>query len=131
MNRDSIKRTAICRYDARAREFIVESPLLDVCHGIADTENEAWEIFEDLLDAMYIEYLEGKGVGRYKRGRPSKGRLEFHAQIKQRTKKGIAALAKELNISQGEALDFLLFSYSCHLESDNTTPKLRTKRKAG
>lgn len=131
MNREAIKKTAICRYEASEKEYVVESPLLDVCHGIADTKAEAWDTFDDLLNAMYIEYLEGKGVGRYKRGRPAKGRVEFHAQLKQETKKGIADLAKQWEISQGEALDFLMFFYRCQQSENKPVSKLKSRRKVG
>jgi len=59
----------VCHYDKRKGLFVVESPLLEICHGVAKTEKEAWKIFDDLLNAMYIEYLEGKIVGQYARRR--------------------------------------------------------------
>jgi hypothetical protein len=68
MNREAITKTAICRFDAREQEYIVESPLLDICHGIANSPKDAWDIFEDLLDSMFSEYLEGRRVGQYGRG---------------------------------------------------------------
>jgi hypothetical protein len=64
MNRDT-KKTALCRYEKRKGLFLVESPLLEICHGVGKTEKAAWEIFNDLLNAMYIEYLEGKTAGKY------------------------------------------------------------------
>jgi hypothetical protein len=112
MNREGIKKTAVCRYDKRKKVYIVESPLLDICHGIANTEQKAWEIFEDLLNAMYIEYLEGRKVGQYsKRGRPRKGGVAFNANIKSTTKKMVANLASHLGISQGEVMDFMVASW--------------------
>lgn len=85
------------------------SPLLEICHGIARTEEEAWEIFDDLLNAMYIEYLEDKKVGQYsKRGRPSKGGVVFNAHVRPTTREIVARLAREFGISQGEAVDFVV-----------------------
>lgn len=130
MNREAIKRTAICRYDSVEKEYIVESPLLDICHGIAESKKEAWNIFGDLIDSMYIEYLEGKGVGKYGRGRPPKGRTELHTQVNARTKKGLAALAKKLGVSQGEVMDFLLFFYDCHHVEDTPAPAAKKKHKS-
>lgn len=108
MNRSTIRKTAVCRFDKKGKVYIVESPLLDICHGIAETETEAWEIFEDALDAMYIKYLEGKTVGRYhKRGRPPLHGADFHVTVKPETKKTVLTLANYLDTSQGEVVDYL------------------------
>ena len=111
MNRDTIKKTAICRYEQKEKVYIVESPLLDILHGISETEKEAWEIFYDLLDAMYIKYLEGKHVGSFGKGRPAKNRIDLHAQVQARTKEKIDQVSKDLGISKGEAIDCLAFGY--------------------
>lgn len=111
MNRDTIKKTAICRYEQREKVYIVESPLLDILHGIAETEEESWDIFYDLLDSMYIKYLEGKRVGNFGKGRPAKNRIDLHAQIQARTKEKIDQVAADLGISKGEAIDCLAFGY--------------------
>ncbi len=108
MNRDTIKKTAVSRVDKKEGVYIVESPLLDIVFGAAKDEDEAWKIFDDLVDACYIAYLEGKKVGQYKhRGRPAKHGVAIHAQIKQSTKNDINALSQSLGISQGEAIDYL------------------------
>src|SRR5207253_11503723 len=108
MNRNAIRKTAVCTFDKKEKVYIVESPLLDICHGIARTSKEAWKIFNEMLDEMYIEYLEGGQVGRYKKpGRPAKGAKEFHVRVKPETKKTVVALAKYLGTTQGEAVDYL------------------------
>lgn len=113
MNREAIKKTAVCRFDSEEKILVVESPLLDIVTGASHNEDEAWEIFYDLLDACYIEYLEGKRVGQYQnRGRPAKGGISFNAQVKPSTKQEIATLAKNLGCSQGEAVDYLLASHN-------------------
>ena len=86
---------------------------LDICSGIAKSKKEAWEIFDDLLDAMYIKYLEGKTVGQYaKRGRPAKNRIDVHAQVQLKTKRAIDKIALAYGISKGEAIDMLAFGSS-------------------
>jgi hypothetical protein len=119
MNREAIRKTAVCRYQPKEKLYIVESPLLDILHGIAETKKKAWDIFDDLLDGMYIKYLEGKTVGLYQKpGRPAKGRIDFHAQIKPKTKKTIDKLARNFGISKGEAIDYLALLHtadSAHL----------------
>ena len=109
MNREAIKKTAVCRYDTKEKVFIVESPLLEICSGIAETKEEAWEIFDDLLQAMYTKYLEGKIVGQYaKRGRPAKHKVNLSCQVKPGTVECIRRFAQNIHTSQGEFIDFLL-----------------------
>jgi len=109
MNLKAIRNTAVCSYSTEdGGVYIVESPLLEIGAGVAPTASEAWEIFEDLTQDMYIEYLNGRTVGKYQPGRPSKGAVHVHVQIQPKTKSEIAALGKRLHISQGEAIDYLL-----------------------
>jgi hypothetical protein len=67
MNKTAIIKTTVERYNSKESMFIVESPLLDICTGASKNKKEAWSIFHDLLDEMYIKYLEGKKIGQYKR----------------------------------------------------------------
>jgi predicted RNase H-like HicB family nuclease len=107
MNKKAIADTALCRYDEKEQCYIVESPLFDRVTGVAETESEARQIFHELLDETYIAYLEGKLVGYDKRGRPAKGNVEFHAQVKPEVKAQIAERAKALGISQGDVITYL------------------------
>jgi len=107
MNKKAIADTALCRYDETEQVYIVESPLFDRVTGVGETEIEAKRIFSELLDETYIAYLEGKLVGYDKRGRPSKGNVEFHAQVKPEVKAQISAKAKALGISQGDVIAYL------------------------
>jgi hypothetical protein len=82
--------------------------VLDICAGIDKDPERAWEIFEDALDSMYVFYLEGRKVGQYeKRGRPAKGGVVLSCSVRPDTKVSIEQLAKQLECSQGEAVDFL------------------------
>lgn len=107
MNRNAIASTALCKYDAQQGSFIVQSPLFERCIGAASTEEGARETFKQMLNEYYVAYLEGTLVGYSRRGRPAKGNVEFHAQIKPKVKRGITQIASELGISQGEVVDYL------------------------
>lgn len=107
MNKKAIAGTALCRYDEKEQCYIVESPLFDRVAGVAETASEARKIFNELLDETYVAYLEGKLVGYDKRGRPAKGNVEFHAQVKPEVKQQITERAKALGISQGEVIAYL------------------------
>jgi hypothetical protein len=113
MNPEAIRKTAVTRYDTRENVYIVESPLLEICRGAADTEAEAIDIFEDGLQAMYINYLEGKQVARYKRGRPPKGAVSMHIQVKPDSRSSIDNLKQEFECSQGEVVDYLVHFHYC------------------
>lgn len=109
MNINTIRKTAVCRFDKDEGIYIVESPLLPIASGVDSDPNQAWEIFDDLLNSLYIKYLEGKQVAQYgKRGRPAKGGVALNCVVKPATKTALEELANELNCSQGEAVDYLL-----------------------
>jgi predicted RNase H-like HicB family nuclease len=107
MNKKAIAKTALCRFDKKENCYIVESPLCDKVMGVAETEGEAKQIFQELLDETYVAYLEGKLAGYEKPGRPAKGNVEFHAQVKPEVKAQITRKAKSLGISQGEVIAYL------------------------
>lgn len=106
MNKKAIAETALCRYNADESCYVVESPIFERVLGVSDTEEEAWLLFREALDETYIAYLEGKLIGYEKRGRPSKGNVDFHAQVKPEVKDLISERAKELGISQGEVITY-------------------------
>lgn len=60
LNKEAIRNSAICRFDAKEKCFIVQSPLYLPIKGIAETRKEAWELFDDFLDDAYTSYLEGR-----------------------------------------------------------------------
>jgi len=107
MNKPAIAKTAFSRYDKRQGCYIVQSPLFERCLGVAKSEKEAWKIFHEILGEYYIDYLEGKLIGYEKPGRPAKGYVELHAQVKPKIKEQIAKMAKELGISFGETIEYL------------------------
>jgi predicted RNase H-like HicB family nuclease len=74
MNRESIKKTAVCRYDDEEKCFIVSSPLYPTLIGAAETEEDAWDIFHDDLDDAYTSYLEGRMEHTSKPSKPDKKR---------------------------------------------------------
>lgn len=123
MNREKVRHTAVCMFDRQKKLYIVKSPLLDICVGAAKTELQAWKLFEDILDDLYISYLEGRKVGRYaRRGRPASGAARIHIQVKQHTKAGLERLAKQLSCSLGETVDYL-FAYKLAAEERKSSPK--------
>lgn len=128
MNKEAIKNTALCYHSTTERCFIVESPLFDMVIGAAPTEKEAWEIFNDLLDETYVNYLEGKLAGYTKAGRPKKNRIGFHAEVKPESKESLKELADKLACSQGEVIDFLLFSHSVKPTIKTTKPVQQQRR---
>lgn len=116
MNKKAIAETALCRYEDKESCFVVESPIFDRVIGVGDSESEAWRVFQELLDETYIAYLEGKLVGYEKRGRPAKGYVEFHAQVRPEVKSRISERAKALGISQGEVIAY--FSAVADMKAD-------------
>ena len=113
IQKDSIRKTAVSFWSDEDNSFVVESSLFDNIIGVGETRGEAFKVFEEMLDDAYVEFQNDKVVG-YKRGRPSKGRVNLHCQVQDLAREEIIKLAKKLGgISQGEAVEFLLLYYQC------------------
>ena len=111
MKKESIMATAVCRWDHEDECFIVESPLWDVFIGVGETQPEAWETYKELLDDFYTEYKAGRVSLRSQPGRPKKNNTAWRADVNPETKEQMAALAKEMGISQGEVTEYLFSFY--------------------
>lgn len=121
MNKNAIRSTAVCLWDATDKCFIVQSPLYDALIGAAESEAEAWEIFDDFLDDAYTSYLEGRLGGMYaKRGRPAKNRTGIHCEVKPETKRDILGLTTDLGCSQGEIIDYLAAFFKAAKSNEST-----------
>ena len=107
IKKESIRQTAICYWSKEDSAFVVESPLLPRTAGIGATPESARKHFQSMLDGIYNHLAIGKLHGYNKRGRPKKGGLQFHTQVRPKTKSYITELAKKLDISLGEVLDYL------------------------
>lgn len=53
----------MCKYKDDEGIFVVQSPMFERVIGVSDTQAEAWQLFEEVLDETYIAYLEGTLVG--------------------------------------------------------------------
>lgn len=112
MNKQAILNTAVCYFSQEDDCFVIESPLLEISAGVGDTREDAHANFASHVDTAYESYLEGRMKHIYdKPGRPSKGRVTFSADIKQKTRKQLKSLSAHLGCTQGELLDFLILFY--------------------
>ncbi len=59
---EAIRQAAVLRREGA--DYVVESPLAELVMGVGDTPEEAWRIFNEILEDAYDNY---------KAGRPSKG----------------------------------------------------------
>lgn len=111
MNRDAIRKTAVLRFVGGDDGYIVQSPLSSKIAGIGDTPEEAWELFEEILDQSYRLYKQGKFNLNATPGRPRKDKTRLYADVKPEVKDDITAMAKELEISSGEVVEYLHMLY--------------------
>jgi hypothetical protein len=102
--------TAVCFWSEEDEAFVVETPLFPRTAGVGDSEKEARQHFEEMLTDVYDHYANGNVLGYNKAGRPAKGGISLHASVRPDTKVEIDRLAKALNISQGEVIDFAIFA---------------------
>ena len=91
---------------------------LKVIAGVGTTEKQSRIIFDRLLDDAYEAYLEGRVPGYEKPGRPSKGSIALNVDVKPETKQLIKTLTDNFQCSQGEIIDFLVWSYQ--KQNENT-----------
>ncbi len=92
IRKEAIRKTAVTYWSKDDECFVVESPLFDRVAGVGDTKDEAFKVFVELLDDAYEE-LEKDNVLGYKRGRPAKGGVNLHCQVRPSTKDTITELA--------------------------------------
>jgi len=111
MNKKAILNTAICYWSDENDCYIVESPLFDRIAGVGDTPEQSHVVFVNLLDDGYLAYLEGRVPGYDKPGRPSKGAVPVSYRLQPGTKEDLAKFAHEIECSQGEAIDYLVFRH--------------------
>lgn len=112
IKKEAIQRTAVCFFSSEDDGYVVASPLFENVIGVGDTPEDARKTYNELLDIGYRE-LERDNVVGYKRGRPAKGNVNLHCQVKPDTHSEIARLTEKLGgISQGEVIEFLLFFYN-------------------
>jgi len=111
LSKDTILKTAVCYWSEEDECFVVESPLFPRTAGTGDNAQTAWKQFHELLSLAY-EHLKDNNVAGYNKvGRPSKGGIELHIAVRPTTKELIGKISHELDISQGEVIDFLLFFF--------------------
>jgi hypothetical protein len=60
MNKEAIRKTAICYWSNEDKAYVVESTLFETIAGIGKTEKESKRVFDNLLDDAYQAYLEGR-----------------------------------------------------------------------
>jgi predicted RNase H-like HicB family nuclease len=109
LSKDTILRTAVCYWSEEDECFVVESPLFPRTAGTGASVQKAWKEYRALL-ALAYEHLKKNNVAGYnKAGRPAKGGIELHVSVRPATKESIGKLSQDLEISQGELIDFLLF----------------------
>jgi predicted RNase H-like HicB family nuclease len=114
MNKAAIFKTVICREEEG--HFVVFSPLCDGAIGTGATLNDAVLSFKSVIQDRYVAHLEGRlAPSDRKVGRPRKQlSADFHTQIKEDVKQSIVELAKELDLSQGDIIEFL---YRCYIQT--------------
>lgn len=132
MNRKAILSTAVCFWSPEDKCFVVESPLTSITAG-ADSEDEAMQNFRDHVDDYFDDWVAGKLSKHASVGRPAKGIINFTLRVKPEVRDEIATIAEEFDISQGEAVHFLLLKFKAQAnpvsaitiydKEDRTAPK--------
>jgi len=122
ISKEKIKKTVVCYWSAADETFVAESAMMPhVVLGVGDTSAEALRNFDTMLDTLYGD-ITSDNVAGYKLGRPAKGYVPFNVNIRPSSKSKILELAKELDISQGETFDYLVFFYECKLQEYSHVP---------
>lgn len=113
ISKAKLKNTAVIYWSADDEVFAAESSLMPgVIVGVGENRQEARDKFERALDDVYDE-VSSDNVAGYKVGRPTKGYVAFNANIRPSSKAMIAKLSDDMEISQGEVLDYLVFYLEC------------------
>jgi hypothetical protein len=121
--KNQILKTAICVWQEDLEDddggyYIVKSPLTDRLNeygeilGCSPDKQEAFAIFEDMVEAALAEYQKGTIAQRTGPGKPKKGKARFSAEISPESKQLLAGMSLSFgNISQGEVVEYLITRY--------------------
>lgn len=114
MNRKAIQNTVVYNWKEDEKVYECSSVLLPICIGIADTQNEAWKIFNEHLDEIYIAHLEGKLASTMHKtpGRPKRSKVSLHAEVLPATRALLKEKCSELQISMGDLVDYLVAEHN-------------------
>jgi predicted RNase H-like HicB family nuclease len=109
MKAETIRKTALIQWSEEDEAFLIQSPLCPDVVAIEETEEQAWELFDDMLAV----YLQAEQEGRLAKGpgRPRKNKIRFDAEIDPDIKVALADEAKGLGISLGEMVEVLFGHY--------------------
>lgn len=111
MKKETISRTTVCYWSPQDDCFVVESPFFPRIAGTGNTQNNAFAMFQRMLDEAYKELEHGNVHGYNSAGRPSKGLVRIDATVRPGTRESLDAIAAELNITKGEVIDLAIFFY--------------------
>lgn len=111
MDRDSILKTAVTRWDSEDDCFITESHLAPTIVGDGDTERDSFASFIDHVSANYEAYQTGRHALYKKPGRPPKNKVSMHIQVAPDVKEALSAMAQQYSMSQGETVEYLYNLY--------------------
>ncbi len=117
MNKEAIRKTAICYWSEEDEAYVIVSPLFESIAGVGTTKTASMKVFNDLLDDAYEAYLEGRVPGYDKAWRPTKGYIALNIDVKPDTKQFIKSLTDNFKCSQGEIIDFLVCAYQKQTEN--------------
>jgi len=114
----AIQKTMVSYYDPEEECWVATSPLLKgttlEAHvlGAAETEEEAVTIFNEMLEEAWQDYKAGRLAQQRGVGQPPKpNRTGLHVQVSISSKESLDGLAKTLEVSKGEVIDYLLALY--------------------
>jgi len=110
MNRTVIEKTAVISWSQEDEEYVVRSLHCPMVIGVGETQEEAFRLFHELLDDHFEELKKGR-IKQSTSGRPAKNKARFDAQLDPDIKKALTNLAKDLGVSQGEAVEYLFSHY--------------------
>jgi hypothetical protein len=128
MNKEAIIKTATTTWSDEDECFVTESPLADTISGAGDTTQESYQAFLEMVEANWEAYKKGKHALYPKPSRLKKGKVRITAEIDPEFKKALAIMAKDLGISQGEALEYLYSFYRASAHTMVPEPRRGERR---
>jgi hypothetical protein len=108
LKKEAIFETVACWWSNEDMCFVARSSLFPRVLGTGDTKEIALQDFRDVVDDVYEHITTGNVQGYDKRGRPAKGGIDFHVQVRPETKQFIDKFGTNLDISKGEVIDYLV-----------------------
>lgn len=106
--KEAILDSAFCFWSQEDEGFVVRSVLAPKVIGTGDSETEAFQVFQEILEDYLSDLDQGKVDEPKRRGRPKSNKQEVHLTISENGKNVLAHLTTKHGLTAGEVTELAI-----------------------